>query len=149
MAQTTTHSPQSNIRVMQINAGRGFITTAEIRHYAEKFKIDVVAIQEPYTFRGKIANFGGRSRTITGGHQNDNAWAAIVVFNPNLTVMKLSHLCNQHIVCAQIDNGAAELFLVSGYFQFSRPISTFIEQTKNILRSLRGRTTILCLDVNA
>ena len=112
MVQATILNQQSSIRIIQINAGRGFITTAEIRNCSEKLKINVVAIQEPYTFRGRIANFVGRSRTLTGGGQSDNAWAAIIVLNPDIRVMKLDHLCGQHLVCAQIDNGITELYLV-------------------------------------
>ena len=149
MAQTTTGNPQSAITIMQINAGRGFITTAEVRNCADKSRIDVVAIQEPYNLRGNIANFGGRARTITGGKPGDNAWAAIIVFNPNLTIMKLDHLSDEHLVCAQIDNGLTDLYIVSGYFQFSDPIELYITKTSNIIRALKGKKIILCLDANS
>ena len=63
--------------------------------------------------------------------------------------MKLDHLSDQHLVCAQLDNGIIDLYLVSGYFQFSEPIEGFIRKTKKILCSLKGKSIMLCLDTNS
>lgn len=134
---------------MQINAGRAAKTTVEIRGYAEKSGIQVVAIQEPYTIKGKMASFGRVAKIVSGEGNGETAWAGIVIFDPSLVVMKLEQFSDTHIVCVQVDNGKTATYIVSAYFQYSKPIEPYIERIGNIVRLLNGKRIVVCADANA
>lgn len=134
---------------MQINAGRAAKTGAEIRDLAERHGIQIVAIQEPYTIKGRIASFGNMARTITGEGKGETAWAAVIVFDPKIVVMRIDQLSDSHIVCVQIDDGNSSLYLICGYFQYSHPIGTYLDKMERIIRHLHGNKIIICVDANA
>lgn len=131
------------ITFMQINAGRGAKIGAEIRNIAELRKIQVVVIQEPYTIKGRVVSFGGSARVISGARKGKTAWAAVVVFDPAIVVMKVQQFSDSHIVCAQLDNSKTTTYLISGYFQYSHPIGTYLERIGRIVRQLSGQKIII------
>lgn len=139
----------NEIKIAQLNADRGYKVDAEIRNKVEMYKIDILILQEPYSIRNKLQNFGQGVGSITGNKENEMPWAAIVVFNRNLTIMRLGHLCDSHVVCIQVDNGAYSFYIVNAYFQFSHDINRYIRKLKNILSVLRGKRVVLALDANA
>lgn len=74
---------------------------------------------------------------------------AAVVFNRELTIMKLDHLSGEHMVCVQVKKRLLSTYLVCAYFQFSSDIDPYIERIREILISLRGKKIILGIDANA
>lgn len=124
-------------------------TVAEIRAIIDTKNIQVVAIQEPYTIRGKVASFGSMARVVSGEKKGETAWSAIIVFDPKLVVMRLEQFCDSHIVCAQIDDGKTKIYVVSGYFQYSKPIGPYLQKLDTIIRNLRGHKVVVCADANA
>lgn len=124
---------------MQSNTGRAVITIAEIRDLVDREKIQVVAIQEPYTIRGKVASFGSAARVISGEKPGETAWAAFAVFDPKIVVMRIDQLSDSLVVCAQIDNGRTMFYLISGYFQYSHPINKYLDRMEQIVRHLDGQ----------
>lgn len=121
---------------MQINTGRAMKTVAEIRKIVDDNNIQVVAIQEPYTVKGKVSSFGSMARTISGEKKGERAWSAIVVFDPTLMVMRISQFCDSHIT-------------LSGYFQYSKPIGPYLARIDSIIRQLQGQKVVVCIDANA
>lgn len=108
-----------------------------------------MAIQEPYTVKGRVASFGNMARIISGEGKGNTAWAAVIVFDPKIVVMRIDQLSDSHVVCVQIDNGKTMLYFISGYFQYSHSISTYIDKMERIIRRLHGNKIIICLDANA
>lgn len=53
---TTTGSQKRKNSFLQINAGRAMKTVAETRSIVDLQKIQVVAVQEPYTVKGRVAS---------------------------------------------------------------------------------------------
>lgn len=149
MGTTTRTYEKCGLMIMQVNAGRGRNASAEIRTLSEKGKIQIALVQEPYAVRCKVAGFGLRARTVAGLKNGEYPWAAIVVFDTRLTVMRLSHMCSSHVVCAQVDNGTFDVYLVCAYLQYSHDKGIYIEELRRILTLLRGKRVILCLDANA
>lgn len=122
---------------------------AEIRDIADDKNIQVVAVQEPYTVKGKVASFGSRAKTVSGEKKGETAWSAIVVFDPNLVVMRVEQFCDSHIVCAQIDDGRTMFYLVSGYFQYSKPIEPYLEKIGRTIKQLHEQKVVISADANA
>lgn len=134
---------------MQINAGREMKTVAEMRKVSESENIQVIALQEPYTDKGKVCSYGSNSRIVAGKKRGETAWAAIIVFDPSIVVMKMDHLSDSHIVCTQLDCGGTKTYLLSGYFQFSHPIDSYLERIGQIMRQFHVNKVIIWLDANA
>lgn len=79
---------KEEITILQINAGRAFKTVAEIRAAIDKEGIQITLIQEPYTLKGKITNYGTNARIISSQKKDQKVWSAIIVSDKSLTVMK-------------------------------------------------------------
>lgn len=139
---------QHRLNIVQLNGGRGKKISSEIRGYVDKNHIDILLLQEPHSIAGKVSSFGQGSQILTGG-KNGRPWSAIVVFNNNLTIMRLDHLSCEHIVCAQVESGSLSTYLVSAYFQFSHGIDPYIERLRRVLTALKGKRIILGIDANA
>lgn len=135
--------------MLQLNAGRGRKVNTEVRDQVDKNRIDLLLIQEPYTYKGKIHSFGERAQIITGNNCDETLWAAVVIFNKNLTVMKLGHVSYSHVVCVQIDNGNSSIYVICAYFQFSHQIEGNLTKIQEALHALREEKVIICADANA
>lgn len=81
--------------------------------------------------------------------KGETAWAAVVVFDLSIVAIKVQHLSDSHIVCAQPDNGRSMTYIISGYFQYSHPMRTYLDRISRIVRQLKGEKIIICLDANA
>jgi len=64
---------------VQINLGRSKLATYEIRHYCKKEEVDVVCMQEPYTYKGKLLEMPTDAVTILP--EDPNPMVGVVVFN--------------------------------------------------------------------
>lgn len=137
------------ISFVQINAGRAMKTNAEIRQLVDIKGVQVVAIQEPYTVKGKVASFGSTARVISGEKKGEAAWAAVVVFDLKVVVMRLDQMSDIHMVCAQIDDGKTKLYIISGYFQYSHSRKTYLDKLDRIVKHLHGHRVLICIDANA
>lgn len=141
--------PKGTIKLMQLNAGRAMKTVAELRKLVDTEDLQVIALQEPYTVKGKVASFGRNVRIVSGEKKGETAWAALTIFDPRMVVMRMDQYCDSHIVCAQIDNGIIMAYVISGYFQYSHPIDGYLDRVGKIVRQLHGTKIIICLDSNA
>lgn len=139
----------SLMKIVQINTGRAKNASAEIRSLINKTNIDLVLIQEPYVIKRTITGYGKKATIITGNKAEESPWAAIVSFTKNYTIMRLSHRSTSHIVCAQIEKGDLDFYVISGYFQYSHAIQIYIEQLRNALNFLKGKMIIIGIDSNA
>lgn len=145
----TTSNQREMISSMQINEERAAKTGAEMRDIAEKRNVQVVAIQEPYTIKGKVCSFGGRARVVSGEKKGETAWPAIVVFDPSIVVMRIDQFSDSHIACSQLQKGDIKVYVISEYFQYSHAIEGYLARVSRIVRQLRGHKVVICLDANA
>lgn len=137
-----------NLKLWQINADRSRVVTDELRNQTHTAEIDILLIQEPYTQRGYIPGFGIHDRVITGTQPNEDPSAAIVIVNPDIDIIKQSHLSTSHVVCVTIITKSEKIHLVSAYFQYSNPPDIYIAALRRIATALTG-PIILAADVNA
>ena len=140
-------SKGKNLTILQLNSRRARRVTPEIREKAVSKQIDILLLQEPYQRNGRIEGFGMGTRII----KDDNSvpWAAIAVINPNVSVLKLTHLCNSHFAIAEIRTANDSIYVASAYFQLSHDIERHLEYLDEVLRKLIGKKILIAIDSNA
>lgn len=138
------------LRIIQLNMQGSRLVSDETRVQMDNERTDVLLAQEPYSAYDRITGFGVATHVINGTTANvDKAQAAIIVRNKEVTVLKVSQLCNAHCACVQINSRKGTVYLVSMYFQFSHEIEPHIQQLDKVLRRLRGKRIIIGIDANA
>lgn len=75
--------------------------------------------------------------------------AGIVIRSPRITVLKLSHLSNEHCTCIEMSGPFGSLYLASMYFQCSHSIEPYLEHLRKLLAHLPRQRLIIGADVNA
>ncbi|CAL7932780.1 unnamed protein product, partial [Xylocopa violacea] len=144
----------SMITVGQLNGQNSKAVLDEIRCLLKDKHIDILAIQEPYSFNDKIPSLGNfkvlsdtkRFSRITS---QNTIKAAIVIANQNYTVLKLEQLSNTHFTCAEITAGRQKFYVISSYFQCSDNIEPYLQHLDAIITTLKGQNITICLDANA
>ena len=106
---------KTELKFMQRNARRARLVTPEIREIAEQKEIDVLLIQEPYQRNNKIEGYGGSAKIVAD--EKETPWAAIIILNPALRLLKITHLCNSHFALAEISNNDVQMYVASAYLQ--------------------------------
>lgn len=127
------------IRIAQINMDRARGVTAEVREIANRMKVDVLLLQEPYVWSQRVIGFGIKSRVIV--HEGEGRpWAAVVVMNESIGAMRIQDLCNTHCTCVELLlPDRKRMYVCSVYCQFSRGIDEYLEMLRVIRRRLRGK----------
>lgn len=136
---------QRSIRIVQHNMQRARIVTDEIRSLLHSQGVDVLLAQEPYSWEGKMPGLERTTKLIAEG---DRPMAAIAVTNRDLTVVKISHLCDTHLSCACVKGNFGEFYLVSQYFQCSEEIEPSLTRLEKVLAALSHNKVVIAADVN-
>lgn len=144
------------IRIAQVNMARTATANEDLLLYAQTQKVDVALLQEPYIRYGRLVGLetspiriilapGVRNRR---GH-NILHGAAIVVFNPALTVLARDDLtCDNFAVATVSTTEGSEISLISAYFKYREPTAGLINTLKRIKRAC-GNKTLIAADINA
>lgn len=146
---------KSSITIGQINAQNSNAVIDQLRQTVQDMYIDILCIQEPYSYRNKITGMGisnkviSDTKTFTSAVVSKTIKAAIVVTNPTYTVLKIEQFSNTHFACAEITVANHAFYIVNAYFQYSDKIEPYLEHLDKILAQLRNRKLILCFDANA
>lgn len=135
-----------DLRIAQINAGRGAVVMHELRKLAEELQLDVLCIQEPYTRDGVVPGMPVTARQLLHG---EHPMAAIIIFNRDVTVTNIRQYTDEHCVCAEIISGGCKLVVVNQYYQFADPVHAHLDKTRAILLAYRGRHILVMADLNA
>lgn len=125
-----------------------FIVAEQLREHCIKNKVDIALVQEPPSRGGKIPGLDHVPiRTIMGAESDSGA--AIIVFNPDLELLRIDKLSEKNIVVATVKqkNRCFKTF-IPAYFKFNIPISDFITKLTSIL-SILETGTVIGVDSNA
>lgn len=139
----------SGLQIVQLNMNGSRLVTPELREKIHANNIDLMLLQEPYSWNNRVAGFGLQTRILTGNKSDEKPWAAIGITSSKLTVLHLKHLSNAYCVCAEVSMDTRSVYFISAYFRFSENIDGHIQHLDLILRQLRGKKVILGIDSNA
>jgi hypothetical protein len=87
------------LKIVQINTGRSLTAMTELREYCNKHNVDIACIQEPAIRNGKLASVTVASTNI---FYSKDSMAAIIIYNRNLIVTKISQGTNTHMVTVEV-----------------------------------------------
>uniref|UniRef100_A0ABD2WD10 Reverse transcriptase domain-containing protein n=1 Tax=Trichogramma kaykai TaxID=54128 RepID=A0ABD2WD10_9HYME len=118
----------------------------EVRLHAVSTRANLLAILEPATSHGKVTGFG---LGVTLVYDKPATGAAIISFNKEITIMKMTEFSEANISCAELTGSFGTLILVSLYCKFSRSTHKFVRKLKDIVDSQRNREIVICADLNA
>ena len=136
----------SEIRVAQINAKGSKMVLLELRKIAEERQIDVMCIQEPYTFRGRIPYMPTSAQIITCGRK---PYAGIMIFNSKITATLITQLSDEWTICLELRSSVGKFIMVTSYFQYSHEIGPYIQRFREINQLYANEKVIYTGDINA
>ena len=121
----------------------GVSVLVELRKLIEDLNLDILCIQEPYSWRSTIPHMPSSARVINNG---ENPKAAIVI-NKDIQVVKISQLCDTHTNCIEINTSFGSFMLVNSYYQFGEDLD--LEKFRLVCGAYPGRPVILMADANS
>lgn len=139
-----------DLRILQVNLGRGRVATAEAVELAYKTKAPIMLIQEPYTFCFRASGLGTYSNQIlTGNGDKEVPWACVVILNKDYVATLLKDVSTSHCVCVHISGPSGGFYVISAYLQYSLPVEEVLQQVHVALRKIGNSRVVLGMDVNA
>lgn len=140
------------IKIMQLNMSYSKVELAEAKQLIGEKKVDVLLLQEPYVVeqpnRGWPITGLGRG-VKTAAIRAKRPYAAIAIGNPDFSIIHLAQYSTQHTVCAEIRAPHFSFYVVSQYYQYSKPREEYIDELSRILRRLKGKRVLIGMDANA
>jgi len=144
------------IKIVQINTARTATANEDLLIYAQREKIDIALMQEPYVRRGRLIGLEASPIRIIlspgvqqRGAKNILHGAAIVIFNPAITVLARNDLTCDNFAVATISAGNdKEINLISAYFKYREPTKELTQTLRSISRAC-GDRTLVGADINA
>lgn len=139
-----------NLRLLQVNLGKGKIATAEALELDNEIKVPLLLIQEPYSYCFKVSGLGTYSNQIlTGNEPHETPWACVAVINRDYTATLLSDVTTSHCVCAHISGPTGCYYVISAYSQYSFPVEVVLQQMHRVLEKIGNSRVITGMDANA
>nr|CAD7201685.1 unnamed protein product [Timema douglasi] len=89
----------SNIGAGQLNGIRSVTVLHELQRCTDEMRLDVVFLQEPYTFKGKVLHVPMAVRVITTGEAQ---MSLVNVFNGHTTVTKINQFSDEKVACLEL-----------------------------------------------
>jgi hypothetical protein len=143
-----------HLKIGQINLGTGKVCTSEIRKISDELGIDILLMQEPYTYKKVINNTWtipgmGMTSRVTPSHSRDPFFASVVCFNEQFDYLSLEGYTSRYVAAAEIKTRNQSLVLVSAYFPPNDNLSESIKLVENIIKDFKYHKVILGMDSNS
>ncbi|KAE9543565.1 hypothetical protein AGLY_002365 [Aphis glycines] len=146
----------NSITIVQVNMARTATANEDLLLYAQKERIDVALLQEPYVRYGRLVGLETSPIRIIlspgvqqKGGRNILHGAAIVIFNPTITALARNDLTCDNFAVATISIGTGkDINLISAYFKYRTPTAELVGTLRRITRSC-GPNTLIGADINA
>ncbi|XP_052752746.1 uncharacterized protein LOC113520145 [Galleria mellonella] len=128
---------REQIKIAQINLGRGHSATQECLREASQKGYSVLLLQEPYVGSKGYLSVGSNSRVIQKLHNRSHpVRAAIVILNPSIRIIESQDWTTEDMVGLKIIVGNVTYTFVNVYLDKTHNI----EQTMNTLRKIVDST---------
>ncbi|KAH0944797.1 hypothetical protein HN011_000910, partial [Eciton burchellii] len=134
------------IRIVEINVGRSLTAMTELREYCHRHKVNIACIQEPAIRYGKLVSVPEASTSIF--HSKD-LMTAIIMFNRNLVITKMSQETDWHLVTDEVQLNRKSFYVINQYCQFSDSIEDHMSKLSNMRLLAQQRNAVYCANVIA
>jgi len=101
-----------DLTIAQINAQRSAAAAASLEKLMGERNIDILCIQEPYTYKGAIRGYTAQGMTIIQP-MVDKPWVAVVIANERLEVFHLAQFDSPHLVCLQVMSDREDFYIIN------------------------------------
>jgi len=129
-----TKDTHRNIRIAQHNMQGAKVVGLEIRECVDRHNIDILCMQEPYTFKGRVGGMRITERIVMGCAEDCKT--AISIHNENIDVVKLTQFCDSHCTCVEIQSNVGSFYLINIYAQYSEQIEQHLDKIEQIITDL-------------
>jgi hypothetical protein len=129
------------IKILQVNAQRSLKVAYELRKTVEDNKIDVLILQEPYTFKKQVKEYAPITAKVIQNYENKDSKAAIIIYNKDITVTQLKQFRKEHIICIHLKTNEDSLYIVSVYCQYSHIIDRYSTELEEFIHKLGKNDT--------
>lgn len=135
-----------HMKIRQWNVWRGKEATREAMWRAEKDKIDVMLLQEPYHVNGELRDVRGRVYCCV---EDREVWSVVVVLAEDAKVVMKSNWSDRYVVCVVVDLCGERWWLLSVYCRYSLSIEGMLNKMERVLLETEGREVLIGADLNA
>ena len=134
------------LKIGQINAQRSMAAAADLNRIIDEQGIDMLCIQEPYLFRGRVKGYNSKRIVYP---KVDKPWVAVVINSDEIEIFNVSKVESEHTMCLGVQIGNVYFYVINVYYQFSLPVEKFIAEIKKVLSVIDSNKVIICMDANA
>lgn len=131
--------------IAQINSQRAAVATASLKFALKEMDIDILCIQEPYTYKNNLKGYAGLIKLLP----EEDAWVAALINSKKIEIFQLSHLDTKHIMCFQVISEKDDFYIINVYCQFSIEIEPILTNVERIIKKLKSNKFIITMDANA
>lgn len=126
------------------------LATYELMLVANEKKMAFALLQEPYVGGiRRMKDYRGVKIFQCTNNEDETIKAAIAVFNDEMDVIQYPEFTTTNIVVVKIRTSAWEIVVISFYFEPTEDIQPYLEQLRNIVRSVGQNKIIIGGDANA
>nr|XP_037872684.1 uncharacterized protein LOC119629756 [Bombyx mori] len=120
------------------------LATDELMIEANREKIDIAMIQEPYVGGGSfMRDYRGVKIYQRNGTDEGTVKTAIAVFNKDLEVNMIPHFTTNNISMVRVKIASWEMYVVAFYFEPDQPIDPYLEKLREIKTELGTKKIIM------
>lgn len=143
-----------SLKILQANVQNSRNATLEAKSFAELQDIDIVCIQEPYTYARRDSDrlsIPWHNQTMSSYDQSDKPYTATYSLIKQMDITFNSTLSGQHITADLLTFLNFKLLLINVYIPWDEDIQTYIDQINEIIHKYRQHqiSIILLGDVNS
>ena len=109
------------LQIWQANLDRTMRMTCELRKAAAESGVDLLLLQEPLAVRGHFRGLGPANVVLTGAEREERPWAAVVVLNRSISLLRIGHLSTSYTVYVELTTHLGPLVVVPCYMRHSVP----------------------------
>lgn len=137
-------------KVIQANLQRMKLATQELLIEAQKRRISLALVQEPYVGAiGELKQHTGTRVVQCGTNRTKPVKAALIIFDDEIGIIENPTLTTENIAVAVLETNTWKIGVVSVYLEDNLPIEPYLDEIHHISATLQLNKIIIGGDVNA
>lgn len=134
-----------NAKLLQLNVENSKLVLTDLRSLIQSYNVDS-CLQEPYSFKGKIAGFPLVTSVYSVGVK---PMMATLIHNRKVKALQIQQSGDEKLLCLEVFICKFSFILIKAYFQFSDQTEEHVKKLDSILKHFRRQKIIIVADINA